>query len=150
MHISTKMTKETITETIEIPEGTNLDLSDNEMTIKKGPKSCSKRFDLKNIEVKKEGNSLVLSCKKSTKREKKMIKTIMAHLNNMIKGMDEEYVYKLEVVYLHFPITLELDKSNNLLLIKNYHLSGKENEGIKLAAGDWTYIRWKKKLKKGE
>jgi hypothetical protein len=32
----------------------------------------------------------------------------------------------------------------NLLLLENYHLSGKENEGISLAVGDWTYLRWKK------
>ena len=61
-----------------------------------------------------------LSSKKATKREIKMIKTIKAHINNMIKGMNEKFIYKLEAVYAHFPITLEINKEKNEVLIKNF------------------------------
>ena len=33
------------------------------------------------------------------------------------------------------------DSHSNLLLPKDYHFSGKGNEGISLALGDWTYLR---------
>jgi large subunit ribosomal protein L6 len=112
--------KEKIEETVEIPSGIELELKDSEIIVKKGTKESKKSFNLKNLELKREGNKIVISAKKATKREKTMINTIKAHINNMIKGLDEDYVYKLEVVYLHFPITLEMDKSNNKLIIKNF------------------------------
>lgn len=112
--------KEKIEEIVEIPSGIEVELKSSEIIVSKGSKKSKKSFNLQNLEMKKEGNKITISAKKATKREKTMINTIKAHIKNMMNGLNEDYVYKLEVVYLHFPITLEMDKSKNILLIKNF------------------------------
>jgi len=112
--------KEKIEETVEIPSGIELELKGSEIIASKGSKKSKKSFKLKNLELKKDGNKIIIMAKKATKREKTMINTIKAHIKNMINGLNEDYVYKLEVVYLHFPITLEMNKTNNTLIIKNF------------------------------
>ena len=114
------MAKENIKETFEIKEGFSFDIDRNSIIITQGEKKVKKSFNLKNIIVKKEGKNLVLESKKATKREKRMVKTIIAHLSNVIKGFEEEFVYKLGIAYLHFPITIEMDKDKKSLLIKNF------------------------------
>ena len=68
--------------------------------------------------AKKEGNSVVFECKGSTKNQKKLINSTVAHIKNAIKGFEKKYVYKLQVVFVHFPVTVTLNK--NELIIKNF------------------------------
>lgn len=119
MRIFIKM-KENIHETIEFPEGFEFKINRNEIIVSHKGKEIKKAFNLKNIDEKKEGNKLVLEAKMGSKRELKMIKTISAHVKNMIGGLQENYVYKLEIAYLHFPITIEIQKDKGRMLIKNF------------------------------
>lgn len=112
--------KENIHETVEFPAGFDFDIKESEIVVKHNGNEIKKRFNLKNIEEKKQGNLLILESKNASKKEFNMIKTIIAHVKNMIKGLQEKYVYKLEVAYLHFPITLEIKKDKNQILIKNF------------------------------
>jgi len=79
--------KENINEKISFPEGFDFEIENNSITVKKGNEHLTKKFNTKNIEVKKNGLDLVLESKKATKREKKMINTIKAHVTNMINGL---------------------------------------------------------------
>lgn len=109
-----------ISEKVEFPEGQEFNFSGNTIKISKNSKEAKKSFNLKNIVVKKEKNAIILECEKSTKRERKMINTIVAHIKNMINGLEKNYVYKLEIAYLHFPITLEIKKEKGEIIIKNF------------------------------
>ncbi|HRZ85742.1 MAG TPA: 50S ribosomal protein L6 [Candidatus Paceibacterota bacterium] len=113
------MVKEDINEKFEIKEF-KFDIIGNSIIIENGENKVKRTFNLKNINLRKEGNSLIFESKKATKREKRMIKTIISHLNNIVNGFKEEFVYKLGIAYLHFPITVELDKNKKSLLIKNF------------------------------
>lgn len=119
MRIFIKM-RENIHETVEFPEGFEFDIKGSEVIVKHQGKEIKKGFNFKNIEEKKQGNLLILEAKKASKRELKMIKTIAAHVKNIIQGLQKKYIYKLEVAYLHFPITLEIQKDKNQILIKNF------------------------------
>lgn len=112
--------KQNIHEEIEFPEGYDFEINGSEIAIKYKDMKIKKKFNLKNIQEKKQGNTLILESKQASKKELKMIKTVAAHVKNMIKGLKEKYVYKLEIAYLHFPITLEVQKDKNIILIKNF------------------------------
>lgn len=112
-----KMRKEII-ETIEIPAGIEAEVDGNMVKIKKGSKETKRAYS--GFNLKKEGNSLVLSCKKATKNEKKMIETIKAHIKNMILGLGKNFVYKLKICAVHFPMAVSIDKEKKELLIKNF------------------------------
>ena len=114
------MTKKDITEKVNIPEGVELEIIGNIINVKSGSKETSKKFDIKNIILKKENGNLIIESKKATKRETTRIYTLKAHVNNMINGMSKNFVYRLEVAYVHFPMTVEVNKEKKEVIIKNF------------------------------
>jgi large subunit ribosomal protein L6 len=110
--------KKEIIEKIEVPQEIEFELDHEEVKLKYEGKETKKRFNLTNISLKKQGNEIIIEGKKSTKAEAKMIGTIRAHLKNMIKGLKENFEYKLAIEYVHFPMTVEV--SGNEVVIKNF------------------------------
>ncbi|MFA5019474.1 MAG: 50S ribosomal protein L6 [Candidatus Pacearchaeota archaeon] len=112
--------KEKITEKIKFPEGIDFSIGKRSMTVKNSEKEVKKEFNFFKINVKKDGNTLILESENATKKEKNMIMTIKAHILNIIKGLSEGFTYKMEIAFSHFPITAQVDESNNKVIIKNF------------------------------
>jgi large subunit ribosomal protein L6 len=112
-----KMNKDLIRE-IEIPEGVNVVVNGDEIIIKNGDKELKRNFGFGKIKVEVKDKKIVLSVKKATRRESKMIGTIWAHLKNMIKGVGENFVYELEICNVHFPMNVKVD--GNKVVIKSF------------------------------
>jgi len=103
---------------IEIPEGVEVKI-DGSVIIVNGKEGKNKReFNLNGLELKKEGNKIILGSKKATKKEKKRINTTIAHINNMVKGVQEKFRYELKICFSHFPFTLDI--KNDEVLVKNF------------------------------
>jgi len=93
-----------IREEIPIPDNVEVTI-DHEITVK-GPKGkVSRRFDQHNIKIGKEDDKIILEVKFPRKRDKAMLGTIKAHINNMITGVTKGFTYKMKIVYAHFPMT---------------------------------------------
>lgn len=116
--ISTKMKKD-IEQVIEFESGVNVDLKNNQITMKANGKEVTKKF-LENdkISLKLEGNKIIIISKKATKRELKLINSLVSHIRNILAGLKEEYKYTLEICNVHFPTTVKVD--GNTLKIKNF------------------------------
>lgn len=107
-----------IIQEIEIPEGVTVVNNDGDITVK-GPLGENKKVvNLYRIDLKIKGNNVVIGNKTSTKRQKKMINTITAHITNMIKGVTEKFEYKLKICFSHFPFTVAI--TGNKVEIKNF------------------------------
>jgi large subunit ribosomal protein L6 len=103
---------------IEVPEKVSVDIQTGVFTVK-GPKGEVKRaFIFPKIKIIKEGNSIVFTALKPTKREKAAIYSTEAHLKNMFKGVLESAVYKLKICSGHFPMKVSL--KGNVLEVKNF------------------------------
>jgi len=102
--------KSDIVQEINIPEG--IEISKEAHLIKvKGPKGeVSKKLAGPKIDITLDKNSVKIISKKASKREKKLIYTFKAHINNMIKGVTEPFVYKLKICPGHFPMNVSMDK----------------------------------------
>lgn len=84
-------------------------------------KSLEREFKTgKKITIEKQDGFIVVKAIKGTKKEKRLIKTIKSHLQNMITGLKQPWLYKLEICYSHFPMTVTLDKTNKQIIIKNF------------------------------
>jgi len=114
-----------ILEEIIIPEGIEAKIEDNILKLKKGEDEL-KRVLNKKINIKIENNKIILEVKKTTKKEKKIFWTLYAHIKNMIKGLEEGFKYKLQIVSVHFPITASIE--NNEIIIKNFLGEKKERK----------------------
>src|SRR6056297_2706053 len=103
---------------IEIPEGVEVSIEGGLLGLK-GPEGENKReFPLRNLQLEKKDNKVVIGKKGSTKREKKLINSIKAHIENMVKGVQEKFEYTLKVCSSHFPMNVE--SSGRELIIKNF------------------------------
>ena len=110
--------KKEIFQNIEIPEGVEVNLDGSELIVKGKEGENKKTFNTNKLVFEKKDNQIIIGSKKATKKEKKMINTIKAHIENMIKGVQKKFEYKLKVCFSHFPMTVEL--SGNDILIKNF------------------------------
>ncbi|MGD2073031.1 MAG: 50S ribosomal protein L6 [Candidatus Thorarchaeota archaeon] len=109
------MARKKIHEIIEIPEGVQVEIVGNKVKMKKGSEEVGKRVS---YSVKQEDKKLVLSNENPTKRDKRLIKTTLAHLKNMVEGLGEKYIYKLQICSVHFPINVEVKEDN--VIVKNF------------------------------
>jgi len=117
LHIFIKM-KKSLTQKIEIPEGVEAHIVENKLTVKGKEGEISKGFEIGEIDFKIKDKTIILHHEKATKREKKTMNTIAAHIKNMIKGVQEKFTYKLKICFSHFPVTVDVKGDN--ATIKNF------------------------------
>ena len=107
-----------IKEQITIPDGITVTLENDILTIKGEKGKLSRIFSHPKIDVKVTGNVVEIYSKDVRRREKALIGTFVAHINNMIKGITEGFEYKLKTVFSHFPIKTSVE--NNEFIIQNF------------------------------
>ncbi len=92
----------------------------NDYLIVKGPKGEVKRaINQKNVSVNVDANKIIIESIKETKREKKNMGSLLAHIKNMITGVSvDNYVYTSRICSGHFPMNVSL--SGNKFIVKNY------------------------------
>ncbi len=121
--------KKEIIQKIEIPEGVEIEIKENKLKVKGEKGEIEREFNLRKLDFEKKGNFIMVGNKKATKKEKKRINTITAHIQNMIKGVQNEFEYQLKICSSHFPMTVEIkDKEAT---IKNF-LGEKINRKAKI------------------
>ena len=110
MLIFTKMRKNLKNE-IEIPEGIEVKFEEGIIYIKGPEGENSRKLSLGKINLKIENSKIILNFDKATKKEKKQMNTITAHLKNLIKGVKEKFEYTLKICKSHFPFTLKIENN---------------------------------------
>ncbi len=120
------MVKEDLSKEIEIPEGIEAEVKGREIYVKGEGAEAKRKFNIGKINMEKKENEIVLSAKNATKREKKMINTIAIHIKNMLKGLKEKFIYKLEVCNVHFPMNVTIQEDE--IIIKNFLGESKERK----------------------
>lgn len=110
--------KKELSQTIEIPEGIEVQTEGNKIIVRGSKGTNEREFNFANLNLEKKGNEIIIGNKKSSKKEKRRMNTIAAHIRNMIKGTQEEFEYRLKICFSHFPITVEI--KGNEALIKNF------------------------------
>lgn len=107
-----------LSQEIEVPEDVEVKI-DGKNVLVKGPIGELKReLEFGKLEIIQEKGKLILRDKKATKTEKRMMNTIIAHLENMIRGTQEKFEYKLKICFGHFPFTVKIE--GNKAIIKNF------------------------------
>ena len=123
MLTATKMKKQKTGKTklkveIGLPSGVTASVSGQSLAIN-GPKGESKRnIRQHNVKIMLENSKVIFETERSTKRDKKLLGSLKAHVNNMIKGSVHHHNYILKICAGHFPMTVTV--SDNRLTIKNF------------------------------
>jgi large subunit ribosomal protein L6 len=107
-----------IRQEIKIPEGVNVSLEKDLLKVT-GPNGVlEKEFNFAGINFEIKENNIVLFHDSATKIQKRKINTAFSHMKNMVKGVQEDFIYELKVCFAHFPITLDL--KGDTITIKNF------------------------------
>ena len=103
---------------IEIPEGVEANIDGNLIKVKGKEGNVERSFNIDNLVFENRDKKIVIGHRNSTKKEKKMTNTITAHIQNMFKGVQEKFDYKLKIASSHFPISVELKEGK--ATVKNF------------------------------
>ena len=107
-----------IREEIAIPEGVEVIINNNEVSVKGPNGEDSRKFTYPNVSIKEEEDVVVLETTFPKKKDKAMIGTTRAHINNMIIGVTDGFTYHMKIVFAHFPMTVKVQKDT--VVIDNF------------------------------
>ncbi len=123
-----------------IPDGIECSYRDDILSCKKAGKELSRKIYAPRTEMKIEDNKIIMKSNKSNKNNIKIIMSNAAHIMNMFKGLDNDFVYKMEVCHVHFPITVKVE--GNRVIISNF-LGEKKNRTAHICDGVKVEVKGK-------
>ena len=103
---------------ISIPENIDISIENDLITIKGDKGTISKSFSHPKININLKDKKVAIICKNPRKKHKALSGTFNAHINNMIKGVSEEFEYSMKTVFSHFPIKTSVEE--NKFIIQNF------------------------------
>ncbi|MFH0973466.1 MAG: 50S ribosomal protein L6 [Candidatus Micrarchaeota archaeon] len=104
---------------MKIPEGIAIEIVGNVIRVKGSGGELEKKFNPLLLGVKIENGELAVSFKRKENRALRAAKNAMeAHVRNMIVGVTKGYEKRLEVVFAHFPVSIEVKGKD--VFIKNF------------------------------
>ncbi|VVB67587.1 50S ribosomal protein L6 [Candidatus Norongarragalina meridionalis] len=104
---------------MKIPEGVSFEVRGNAMSAKGPGGEISKEFNQRLVKVEvKDGEVSVTPLKKERSSIRAAVGAVKSHVTNMLAGAKGEYSKKLQVVFAHFPVSMEVKGSE--VVIKNF------------------------------
>jgi len=103
---------------VEIPEGIKCVVSQNVLNCSKGNATITRKNSGKGTNMAVSGEEIVLSCTRANKKDIANIHSQAAHIRNLFLGLNEGFIYELEICNVHFPMTVKLE--GNKLVINNF------------------------------
>jgi len=102
----------------EIPQGVEVKVETGIIYMKSGKGELSKNILDKWVKIEASNNKIILSSKRISKNEKRVMTSLIASIKNMLKGLSEGFKYKLKICSGHFPMSVNVEGSK--LKIKNF------------------------------
>jgi large subunit ribosomal protein L6 len=107
-----------IKEEIQIPENVEISLDQRILSVKGEKGVLTRVFSHPKISVSIKNNNIVIYCKNPRRKQKALVGTFRAHINNMIKGVTLGFEYHMKTVFSHFPIKTAVEQNN--FVIQNF------------------------------
>ena len=103
---------------VDVPDGVEVSLEGKRVKVS-GPRGVvEKDFTHAGVELALDGGRVRVWAQNPKKRERALVKTIASHIGNMIKGVTRGFRYKLKIVYVHFPINVQI--VGDRVIIQNF------------------------------
>ena len=110
---------DSIKEQITAPDGVQLSFADGILTASGEKGSLSKTFSHPRIQLTLKDKQISIGCSdRPTRKEKALVGTYVAHINNMFTGVTEGFEYHMKTVFSHFPIKTTVE--DNTFVIQNF------------------------------
>ena len=110
-------------EELEIPDGVDVSLDNNNRVTIKGPNGgpITKDFShVRGITIELKKNKIIFSINFPKSGALALVKTIINIINNLIIGVQTNYKYVSKICYSHFPCSVRVDEKNQMLFVENF------------------------------
>ena len=135
--------KHKISEEIAIPEGVKCSLEGNKIVCFKGSDKVSKIMGMPKLIIKVDAEKISLIYEKAGKRDRATLLALVAHIKNLFQGLEEKFVYEMEICNVHFPMTVKVEGKR--LVVSNF-LGEKEKRYANIAHDAIVEIKGNKVL----
>lgn len=105
-------------EKIEFSDDIDVSIDGDEIEVSGPNGTISKKFTDRRISIDIGDETMTLSVDSPSKEEKALLGTYTSHLKNMVTGAEEDFEYKMKVLYSHFP--MQVNSKSDHLEIENF------------------------------
>ena len=112
------MTVQIVENTLEIPENVDLTLNGYKVAVTGSNGNVERDFEHTRVNLDYVDRNLRIWVENPKKKQASLVKTISSHVQNMIKGVTEGYNYRLKIVFIHFPMTIQIQGKK--VIINNF------------------------------
>lgn len=104
--------------TVPIPQGVKVTLEGKVAKVQGPLGTLTRDFSHAPVQIAVEGEKITVFSSWARRKERAMVGTIRAHLQNMMRGVTEGFTYHMKVVISHFPVTVKVQKDQ--VLVENF------------------------------
>ena len=122
--------------TLEIPEGISVALEDRIISVKGKLGTIKKDFTKLPVNLTIENNIVKIQPYGTRRKDFAISKTAQSIINNMIKGVQNGYKYRMKVVFAHFPMTVKV--KDGKVYVENFF--GERKARISKIVGESTKV----------
>lgn len=105
-------------EQITVPDGVDVTMAGHTVTMESGDAAVTRTFDHPAIDISIEDDTITVSTGSGRRDDRAVLGTYTAHLHNMIEGVTNGFVYRMQGFYQHFP--MDLSVQGDTFVIKNF------------------------------
>jgi large subunit ribosomal protein L6 len=133
----------TVEKVVPIPDGVDVTVDGRRVTASGTQGTITRDFSHTSVSIQKEEESILIRTEWPRKKEAATVATVASHIQNMIKGVDAGFSYKLKIVFSHFPISVKTEGQDVLIenftgerspriakIIRNAHVSATQEEVV--------------------
>lgn len=110
--------------TVKIPKGVDVHIKSRVVTVKGDRGTLVRDFDHLSLDMRveggKKGKFVKISVYFGTRKDLACLQTATGHVQNMITGVTKGFIYKMRLVYAHFPINASVVDDGKMLEIRNF------------------------------
>jgi large subunit ribosomal protein L6 len=103
---------------ISLPDAVTASFKDNILHISGEKGELTRVFSHPDFTFSVANNKISIHCTKFRRKQKALLGTYIAHINNMIHGVTDGFQYQMKTVYSHFPIKTNVE--GDRFVIQNF------------------------------
>ena len=112
------MTVQIVEQNVQVPEEVNLTLNGHKVAVTGTNGELNYDFGHAGLNMVYQDSTLRLWAENPRRKQAALVKTIASHVNNMIKGVTVGFTYRLKIVFIHFPLTINVQRDK--VVINNF------------------------------
>lgn len=112
------MTVQIVENSVSVPDDVNLSLDGDKVAVTGTNGTVVRDFSHANLNLEYQEGALRIWAENPRKKQAALVNTVTSHVNNMIKGVTEGFTYRLKIVFIHFPLNIQI--RGNRVIINNF------------------------------